>query len=176
MLHPMSGDVDSLRNPHLVVLEHVVEKSLQADGSRRAPDHAIMNRNHHHLRLVVPFTVEHVESILHVGKEIVGGDESEVLVESVVVRLVGRRDHQVRLVLNVDPVRQLVAERVPVVQETTLLYQQPPGVGTRPPRHPADRSAAADTLEAIDGAFDVLALHFLGDVLIVNPAPWLTIS
>ena len=76
-----------------------------------------------------PLTVEEVERIAAVGEEVVAGGESAATEFQVVGRQAVRHD-QMRLALDAGPVWQLVVIRIRVVQETTFLHQQPPGVQT----------------------------------------------
>ena len=71
---------------------------------------------------------------------------------------------------DLEPVRQLVGERIAVVEKAARLDEQPPRIGARPPGHPADRPRAGQLLQDIDGLADVLALDVLGHIAVVDPA------
>src|SRR5215470_9925267 len=74
------------------------------------------------------------------------------------------------LAADLDPVGQIVVERIAVVEKTAFLDQEPPYVGARASAHPADRPAAGDLLEERDRGLDVAPFDRHRDRLVVDPA------
>src|SRR5262249_6781838 len=95
MLDPVARHGDAAGDPYVVVLQHIVEESRQPLGAAGAPAQPVVQSERHHARLALALAVEHVEAVLHVGEEVVGGREGKIAVAPVVVGLVGIRDDQV---------------------------------------------------------------------------------
>src|ERR687898_1112894 len=56
-LDPVPGNVDPLGDPDSVVLLHVVEQPLEADGAAGMADHAHMHADRHHARLSLALAI-----------------------------------------------------------------------------------------------------------------------
>src|SRR5580765_8100328 len=73
---PVFGDVETPREPHAVVLGHIVERALEPRGARRMTDEPQVQPERHHLGLRAALAVEHVEAVLHEREVVVGGEEA----------------------------------------------------------------------------------------------------
>src|SRR5206468_12743313 len=83
----------------------------------------------------------------------------------------GIRDDAMRLAGYLGPVGQVVVVGVGVVEEPAFLDHQAARVRAEASRVPAERPAARQAREALDGATHVRALDLLAHELIVEPAP-----
>lgn len=114
--NPMAGNVGASAHPHRVTRGDVVKKAREARGPARMADDPGVEAYRHHLRRGRAFGIEHVEGILQIDEEVVGGrhrstDELGVVVDQTI------GDDQVRLAADRDPVGQLVIVGVGIVEE-----------------------------------------------------------
>src|SRR5262249_58457963 len=72
---------------------------------------------------------------------------------------------------DLHPIGELVVESIAVIEERAGLNQKFAGVLARPSVEPADRRAAGELANALDGEPDMLAFHRLVHVVVVDPAP-----
>src|SRR5262245_24833731 len=72
---PVFRDVETPREPHAVVLGHVVEHPLEPGGARWMTDEPEVQAERHHLGLRSALAVEHVEAVLDEREVVVGGEE-----------------------------------------------------------------------------------------------------
>src|SRR2546428_12788221 len=70
----MSRDVDAAANPDVLVIEDIVEKSLEGGRPPRTPDQARVQADRQHFGRIesprVPFTVESIEGITRVVEKL----------------------------------------------------------------------------------------------------------
>ena len=75
----MVGDIDTARNPDLVVALHVIKEARQRCSACWPPDQAAMQADRQHLRLAqsmrVTFAIQYVENVLQVVEELGAGIE-----------------------------------------------------------------------------------------------------
>ena len=71
MFAPVPRDIDAPRDPDLVVLFDVVEKTLQRAEAARAAEQPAVHADRQHLRRFVAFFVKHVECVAQVREEVV---------------------------------------------------------------------------------------------------------
>jgi hypothetical protein len=64
------------------------------------------------------------------------------LVAAVVVGFVGVGNNEMRLAGDLDPVREFVVERIPIIEKTACFDEQAPRVRPGPSGHPAYRARA----------------------------------
>ena len=83
----MLGDVSAGAEPHSVVLTRMLEEFDQPHRLGWTADQPIMKIDRHHLRMLGAFFVEQVETVHHVARKAVGGAETRVAVEAIVVGL-----------------------------------------------------------------------------------------
>lgn len=88
VLDPVSGDVDAPADPHLVVLQDVVEEARKTRRPRRPPQDPVVHRHRHHLGLGLALGVEDVEGVLEIGEVFLAGVQAAELAESRIVALV----------------------------------------------------------------------------------------
>jgi len=67
----MAGDVDASRDPYALMAADVVEQALETGGAGGMSEQAHVKADRHHLRLLRPFPVEHVERVSNEGEPIV---------------------------------------------------------------------------------------------------------
>src|ERR1700722_17803109 len=79
-------------------------------------------------------------------------------------------NHQVATSENRGPVRQIVAVAVRIVEETSFLDDQRPGVDAHFPAIPTFGPRAGGFFDGSDRAFDRLTLLVLGHFVVVAPA------
>src|SRR5439155_2090447 len=80
------------------------------------------------------------ESLLqspHVPIKIIGVCEAMALVTAVVVGFVGVGNNEMRVAGDLDPIREFVVERIPIIEKATGLNEQAPRVRPGPPGQPA---------------------------------------
>src|SRR5262245_25577596 len=116
---PVSGDVDAPGEPDALVAGDVVERTLQAGGSRWMADQAQVQPERHHLGLRSALAVEDVEAVPDERVVVRGGEEAAAAKLGVVGgQAVGH--HQMRAIVHAHPVGELVVVRVGVVEEPAL--------------------------------------------------------
>ena len=141
-LLPVPHDVDTAAEPDPLDAPHIVEEFYQARGTRRATDQAVMQADGHQLGVLGALFIEEVEGIPHVPIKIIGVCEAMALVATVVVGFVGVGNNEMRLASDLDPVREFVVERIPIIEKTACFDEQAPRVRPGPPGHPAYRARA----------------------------------
>ena len=126
-------DVDTAAEPDPLDAPHVVEEFYQARGTRRTTDQAVVQADGHQLGVLGALFVEEVEGVPHVLIKIIGVCEAMALITAVVIGFVGVRDNEMRLAGDLDPVREFVVKRIPIIEKTTCFNEQAPRVWPRPP-------------------------------------------
>src|SRR5215469_7832823 len=104
---PMARDVDAPGHPDTASAADVVQQALQPTGPRRMADDSHMQANRQHLRLGRALAQQEIESVAAIRVEVVSGCEGT----AAELRIVGRQavwQDQMRLTLNLSPVRQIV--------------------------------------------------------------------
>src|SRR5258708_20638695 len=84
---PVFGDPRACAEPDLVVLAYMLEETDEADGAGRAADQSIMQPDAHELRVVATSSIDQIEAVAEIARELRGGAEAEIEVEAIVVRL-----------------------------------------------------------------------------------------
>src|SRR5687768_17531678 len=92
------------------------------------------------------------------------------LITPVVVGFIGVGNDQVGLPCHLDPVGQLIVERIAVIEKTTGLYQKASRIGAGSAGHPTDGTYSRYTFDRFYGALDVFVLDTWVDKVIVDPA------
>ncbi len=149
----------------------VLQEPQNCADTRGPANQAVMQPDRHELGGSRAFLVQHLERVAQIDEELFGRGETGVLVEAVVVGFVGIRNDQMSAATDIEPVGELVGERVTVVQKATLLDQEPPRIGPRASSHPAQGPRTRELRDARDRARDMLAFGCLGDLGIIDPAP-----
>src|ERR1700722_20326953 len=104
------------------------QQSNQSADAAWPADQTVMQPDREQLWGGRAFAIQHVECVTHVDEKLFGCCKARVLVEPVVIGLVGIRNDQVRSAGNEKPIRQLVRQRVPVVQKPSLPTEETTGV------------------------------------------------
>ena len=166
---PMLCDVSPGAKPNPIVLLRMLQELDQSNRLGWPANEAIVQIDRHHLGMFGALFIEQIEAIHHVAGEAVGGAKAGILVESIVVRLEGRRDHKVAPLANFNPEGKLVAQVIPIVQKAAVLDQQASRIVTRATVKPAHGSLPRQLLQSRDREPDMLALGLLIDFEIVEP-------
>src|ERR1700685_2609461 len=155
-LAPVLGDFAPGAEPDPFPRAGMLEKLDQPDRSRWAPDQPIVEIDRQHRGPLDPLLVEQVERVDHVVRKPVGGAEARIAVETVVVGLIGARDHEMVAAAGFDPERQFVAEIVAIVEEAAVLDEKPPRIVARSTAEPPDRRLSRELFDAFDAQSDML--------------------
>src|SRR5271169_4929530 len=118
---PMLGDLASSADPHTVASRDVIEKLDEPGDPAGAAGQPVVQSQRHQLGMVGALRVHDLEAIDHVAGKIIAGRETAIFVEPVVIGLEGIRNDQVTRAADRNPIRQLVVQRVAVVQKTAEL-------------------------------------------------------
>jgi hypothetical protein len=161
---PVFGHFAPGAEPHPLVLLRVFEEFDKPHGLSRTADQPIVQIDGHELRMLGAFFVEEIEGIHHVAGEAVGGAETQIAVEAVVVGFERRWDDQVVSLAETGPEGQLVTQIVAVVEKAAVFYQQAPRIDARTAVKPADRRLAGEAPDRFDAKPNVLALGLLVDL------------
>ena len=164
---PMLRDIAAGAKPHLTVLTGMLEKSYQTDRLGGATDQPVVKVDRHHFGLRGALLVKQVKAIYHVASKSLGRAKSGVAVEAVIIGFVGRRDHKMAALADLDPKWQLVAEVIAVIEKAAIFNQQTSSVVARPAVEPADWCLPGKLLEADDGEVNMLALGLFVDLEII---------
>ena len=156
--NPVTGNVDAATKPNSLLLTHVLQKTDQTDRSARTANKPVVQSDRHELGLALAFAIQQVEAVTHIFKKLLGRTEAIVVAATIIVRFVGIRNDEMGLVAHFDPIWQLVALRIAVVQDAVLDYQ-PTGVIAGPSCHPALGSLARQCLEPLNSELDMLTLY-----------------
>src|SRR5262249_49685342 len=97
---PVPGNIDSARDPDILVLEGVVEKALQAGNTTRPSDEPGMQSDRQHLWRIEPrwisLAIQRVECVAQIVEELCAGIEPLHQREAHVVTVERIRHHEVR--------------------------------------------------------------------------------
>jgi hypothetical protein len=139
--HRMLGrphHVDPAPEPDAVAATRVLEKTNEADGAGAATSQTIMRSDRHRLGKRRPIAIEQGEV-----EKIVRRRDAAVHIQADVIRPVETADAKVHAVRDVDPMGQLVVQRLAVAEKTALFDQSRRVLGLgRPVIQPTGRSLA----------------------------------
>src|ERR1700722_5234486 len=93
---PVLRDLQPRRHPDAVVSPDVVEKAHQGRGAAGTSDDPAMQADRHHLRRGRAFGIEHVETILEIGEELIAAAEPLRIDEAHVVGIEAVGNDQMR--------------------------------------------------------------------------------
>ena len=110
----MLGDVAAGADPNPIMFPCVIEELDEPERARRASDQTIVQCNAHHPRAFGALFVQEIEAIHHVAGEFVGGAESVILIEPIVICVIRVGHDETLSVADVNPERQLMAEIVAI--------------------------------------------------------------
>ena len=170
MLPPVPGDVDAPAAPHLLVRQHVVQEPLHGGEAAGPAGETAVQAHRHHARRARTLGVQHVERIAQIGEELIARVEALRGREAHVVGVERVRHHQVGARPKLGPERQIIVVIVSVIKKSSLFHQQSAGVRPGASRIPAERALPGEIADDLDGALQVLALHRLRHLLVVDPA------
>src|SRR5260221_1898966 len=125
---PVPRDIDAAADPHFVVTLHVVEEAGEAGEATGSPDEAAMQPDRHHLRPLLPFRVEHVETVAQIGEELLAGIEALGGGEAHVVGVERIGHDEMVAPLLAHPIGQIVGIGIGIVEKTALLDDEAAGL------------------------------------------------
>ena len=166
--HRMLGrprHVDPAPEPDAVAPMRVLEKTNEADGAGAATSQTIMRSDRHQFGMRRPIAIEQGEV-----EKIVRRRDAAVHVEADVIRPVETADEKVHAVRDVDPIGQLVIQRLATAEKTALYDQKPASLRAWPTRHPAEGPFARDCRNARDGRAYMRAFDLFRRLPVVDPA------
>jgi hypothetical protein len=68
---PVPGDVDAARDPDALVGKSVIDKPFERCGAAGPAGEPTMQADRHHARAGLALPIEHIETVLQVGEELV---------------------------------------------------------------------------------------------------------
>src|SRR6516162_8440419 len=166
---PMLGNLASSADPHTVASGDVIEKLDEPGDPAGAAGQPVVQSQRHQLGMVGALRVHDLEAVDHVAGKIIAGREAAILIEPVVVGLKGIRNDHVERIADRHPIRELVVERVSVIEKSTELDMEAARVDARPAGHPADRPHSGNALDRLDAETDMLALDLFRHHLVIEP-------
>src|ERR1700752_2854556 len=108
----MVRDVDTAAKPNPVEAAHVLEKPDETRAASRSADKPIMQPYGEQLgRALLPFAIEDVEGISHVGQKMLPGREAAIFIETVVVCFVRVGNNEVMPIVDTQPVWEFIRKR-----------------------------------------------------------------
>jgi hypothetical protein len=166
---PMLRDVSPGAKPDSIVPLRVLQELDQSDSLGWPPNETIMQIDRHHLGMFGAFFVEQVETIHHVARETVSRAEPRVAVKAVIVRLEGRRDHEMAPLAKLNPEGKLIAQVIAIVQKAAMLDQQASRIAAWTAIEPSYGRLPDQLLDSGNREPDMLTLGLLIDFKIIEP-------
>ncbi len=147
----------------------VVEEAGERRGAAGPADQPAMQPDRHHFRRSFALGVQHVETVLQIGEEVIAGVEALRVDETHVVVVEAVGDDDLRRDRAVDPVWQVVGIRIRQIEKPAGLHDQRIGVDRRTAGVPADRPFPGRLRVDADRLGDAGALLVLRHVLVFDP-------
>ena len=72
---PVPDDVDAARDPYPLMPGSAIEKPFERRGAAGSSGKAAMQAHRHHAWAALALAVEHVETVLQIGEELITGIE-----------------------------------------------------------------------------------------------------
>src|SRR3954452_21479196 len=136
---PVARDVDAAGNPDAVVPGGVVEETLKRGGTTWAARQTAMQPDRHHPRPIGAFSVQNVETVLQVRKELVARVEALRGRKAHVVGVERVWNNKKRLAGRGVPVREVIGVTVSVVEKPAFFGNEAARLWTDPALIPAER-------------------------------------
>src|SRR3954468_13559900 len=166
---PMLGDLQPRRHPDALVLADIVEEADQPRRAAGAAGETTMQADRHHLRRALAFGIEHVESILQIGEELLAFGKALRIDEAHVVGVKRIGNDELLAAGALDPIGQIIGIGIAEIEEAALLQQQTVGVDRGASGVPAEGARAGRRGVDADRFRDLRALLRLGHVLVLDP-------
>src|SRR5262249_8460933 len=136
---PMLGDLASGADPYSFAGADMVEELDEPGDPARSAGQAVVQCQRHQLRMLGALSIHDLKAVNHVAGKILASRKAAVFVEPVVIGLKGIRNDQMSRATDRNPIRQLVIQRVAVIEKAAELNVKPPRIDAGPAGHPADR-------------------------------------